>query len=298
MVFHKEDLINLRPAHDAFVGIDSDGCVFPTMEIKQKKCFHSLIIAHWRLEKIERYVREAAEFVNLYSQHRGKNRFPCLLLTIELLRSRPEVIASGVELPQFASLKKFIDSGVPLGNPELEKLARETADKELASILAWSKAVNAAIARTVKNVPPFKWVRESLDLVKRHADAICVSQTPTEALVREWQEHDLMSYVKVIAGQELGTKKEHLQMAARGKYPSERILMIGDAPGDLSAARGVQARFFPINPGQEESCWECFAKEDFQKFLAGAYSDAYEEKLIEQFNRLLPENPSWLTAAK
>ena len=57
-VYTKQDLLNLKPAHSTFVGIDSDGCVFDTMEIKQKKCFHKLIVAHWRLEPIAKYVRE------------------------------------------------------------------------------------------------------------------------------------------------------------------------------------------------------------------------------------------------
>ena len=290
----RDDLIHFKPQHETFVGIDSDGCVFPTMEIKQRQCFHKLIVSQWRLEKIERYVRESAEFANLYSKYRGRNRFPCLFLCIDLIRNRPEVLASGVKLPAFTSLKKFIESGVPLGNPALEKLARETGDEELASILKWSKDVNAAIFRTVKNVPPFKWVRESLDQVRAQADAICVSQTPTEALVREWQAHDLMDYVKVIAGQELGTKQEHLQMAAQGRYPADRILMIGDAPGDFSAAQGVHGHFFPINPGHEEASWERFQKEAFNKFMHGTYGGVYEEALIEEFNQLLPETPPWI----
>ena len=293
LVFHKDDLINLKREHDAFVGIDSDGCVFPTMEIKQKQCFHKLIVSHWRLEKIEKYVRESAEFANLYSKYRGRNRFPCLLLSIDLIRDRPEVLASGVKLPAFTSLKKFIDSGVPLGNPALEKWVKETGDQELAAILKWSKDVNAEIARTVKNVAPFKWVRESLDQIRAQADAICVSQTPTEALVREWQEHDLMGYVKVIAGQELGTKKEHLLMAAQGHYPADRILMIGDAPSDFSAAQGVKGHFFPINPGHEEASWDRFAKEAFRKFIDGTYGGAYEKTLIAEFDQLLPETPPW-----
>ena len=292
--FTREDLIRFKPQHDTFVGIDSDGCVFPTMEIKQKQCFHKLIVSQWHLEKIEKYVRESAEFANLYSKYRGRNRFPCLLLSIDLIRNRPEVLASGVKLPAFTSLKKFIASGVPLGNPALEKLAGETGDEELVSILKWSKDVNAAIAKTVKNVPPFKWVRESLEQIRAQADAICVSQTPTEALVREWQEHDLLDYVKIIAGQELGTKQEHLQMAAQGHYPAKRILMIGDAPGDLSAVQSVNGHFFPINPGHEEASWERFQNKAFKKFMNGTYGGAYEKALIAEFNQLLPETPPWI----
>ncbi len=291
--YTKSDLENFQPRHASFVGIDSDGCVFPTMEIKQKQCFHKLIVAHWSLEKIEKYVRETAEFVNLYSRHRGQNRFPCLLLTMELLRERPEVSAAGAILPDFASLKKFIDSGVPLSNGELEKAAAATRDPGLARVLAWSLAVNAEIARTVKNVAPFPWARESLEKIRGHSDAICVSQTPTEALVREWDENGLLEYAAIIAGQELGTKAEHLQMAAGGRYPPDKVLMIGDAPGDYRAARAVQACFYPINPGGEAASWQRFYNEAYAKFLAGEYLGAYADRLIAEFERLLPDTPPW-----
>ncbi|MBI3987480.1 MAG: HAD family hydrolase [Lentisphaerae bacterium] len=291
--YTKDDLLNLKPKFDSFVGIDSDGCVFDTMEIKQKRCFHKLIVSHWRLEKIEKYVREAAEFVNLYSKWRGQNRFPCLLMSLELLRDRPEVISAGVPLPDFAPLKRFIESGLPLGHPTLEKRIQETGDALLASVLKWSQAVNADIEKTVKQVPPFTWVRESFDKIQKHSDSICVSQTPTEALIREWREHDLMRYVHVIAGQELGTKKEHLQMATQGRYQADRILMIGDAPGDYSAAKGNQAHFFPINPGKETVSWERFYKEAYDRFLNGTYGGKYENELIAEFNALLPDTPPW-----
>ncbi len=294
-VYTKNDLISLKPRHDSFVGIDSDGCVFPTMEIKQKQCFHTLIVSHWKLEKIEAYVREAAEFVNLYSTHRGQNRFPCLLMTFDLLRERPEVKASGVALPPTSQLKAFIESGRPLGNPELERVVAETGDAELASVLKWSKDVNALIAKTVKRIPPFRWVKESLDDIRDHSDSICVSQTPTEALVREWEENAITDYVSVIAGQELGTKTEHLTMAAKGKYPAGRILMIGDAPGDMKAARAVGAHFFPINPGHEDASWEQFHREGYARFLAGTYAGAYEAGLVKRFESLLPSTPPWKT---
>jgi phosphoglycolate phosphatase-like HAD superfamily hydrolase len=290
-------LINLSPHHGAFVGIDSDGCVFPTMEIKQKKCLHNLIISHWHLEKIEKYVRESAEFVNLYSIHRGRNRFPCLLRSIDLLRSRPEVIASKVKLPEFKSFKIFIDSGVPLSNAELEKAARSSGDRELAEVLQWSKDANELIARTVKNIPPFKWVRDSLEIIGKNADAICVSQTPAEALMREWDEHGLRDFIRVIAGQELGTKEEHIRLATAGRYASDKILMIGDAPGDLEAAKGNHAHFYPINPGHEPDSWERFYKEAFLKFLEGKYRGCYENELIREFNSFLPSVPPWQSSA-
>lgn len=292
-VYTKESLLNFKPRHASFVGVDSDGCVFPTMEIKQKQCFHSLIISLWGLERIERAVRDIAEFVNLYSTYRGTNRFPSLLRVFEMLPRYPGVKESGVKMPATASLAAFCSSGLPLGNPALEKLVAEKGDPELALVLKWSKDVNLEITRKVKHIKPYRWVRESFDEIARHSDAVCVSQTPTEALVREWEENDMLDDVAVIAGQELGTKAEHLRMATEGRYALDRVMMIGDAPGDLKAARDVGAHFFPINPGHEEASWELFYREAYGKFLNGTFGGSYEAELAARFNALLPEKPEW-----
>ena len=88
--FTKDDLINFLPEFNTFAGIDSDGCVFDTMDIKQKDFFHPHIIRHWGLEAIEPQVRAAAEFTYLYSTFRGLNRFLGLCKTFELLHDWPE----------------------------------------------------------------------------------------------------------------------------------------------------------------------------------------------------------------
>ncbi|MEI6807287.1 MAG: HAD hydrolase-like protein [bacterium] len=289
----KDVLINFKPAHDSFVGIDSDGCVFPTMEIKQKQCFHAEIVKFWGLEKIEKYVRECAEFSNLYSKWRGINRFPALLMTLGLMRDRPEAKASGLVLPVLHDLKKYVDSGIPLSNATLQAEAERTGSRELMHVLEWSKQVNVNIEKTVKQLPPFKWVKESLEKMSRNSDMIVVSQTPEEALVREWKENRVEHYVAVIAGQELGTKTEHIAMATKNRYPVSRILMIGDAPGDFKAARANGAFFYPINPGHEEESWRLFHSEAFDKFLTGTFGGDYEKKLISIFDSLLPELPPW-----
>ena len=291
--YRQEDLIRFQPRHRTFVGIDSDGCVFDTMEVKQKKCFHALIVSHWSLQPIEQYVRESAEFVNLYSRWRGQNRFVSLLMSLELLRDRPEVESSGVKLPDLAALRRFVDSGVPLSNPELERMATETGDPGLASLLKWSRDVNAAVAATVRSVPPFPWALKGLRKIHGRSDAICVSQTPTEALVREWDENGITPYVSTIAGQELGTKAEHIAMATKGRYQPDQILMIGDAPGDFRAAKENQALYYPINPGREDASWERFHREAYDRFLEGTYRGAYEDALVREFDALLPDTPPW-----
>jgi phosphoglycolate phosphatase-like HAD superfamily hydrolase len=289
----KEELKNLQARREFFIGIDSDGCAFPSMELKHKECFIPNTIKHWKLQSISRYAREAAEFVNLYSQWRGENRFLALLRTFDLLRERPEVCRSAARIPEVPALREWVARAESLGNPALRREIDRNADPFLIQTLKWSEAVNNSVADMVVGLPPFPGVREALEKMVKKADVIVVSGTPGEALQREWAEHDIAGYVRLIAGQELGKKQEHLSLAAGGKYPAEKMLMIGDAPGDMKAARAVGARFYPINPGSEERSWEQLLQEALDRFFAGKYAGDYERKLLEQFNRLLPDTPPW-----
>jgi phosphoglycolate phosphatase-like HAD superfamily hydrolase len=153
--------------------------------------------------------------------------------------------------------------------------------------------VNRSIADLVKDVPPFPFVRESLESMQGQADVMVVSATPGEALVREWEEHGLRPLVSLIAGQELGSKRELLQLAAAGRYEPERILMVGDAPGDLKAAEAVGALFYPIDPGAEDASWQRFFEEALPRFFAGTYAGDYMAERIARFRGLLPEWPTW-----
>jgi phosphoglycolate phosphatase-like HAD superfamily hydrolase len=289
----KEDLKNLKPKKEFFIGVDSDGCAFPSMELKHKECFIPNIVKHWKLQSISKYAREAAEFVNLYSQWRGANRFPALLQVFDLLKDRPEVQKSSVRIPEVPALRKWVAVAPSLGNPTLKQEIEGNPDPDLIQTLKWSEAVNTAIADMVVDVPPFPELRQALKKMVEKADVIVVSGTPGEALQREWAEHDIAKYVRIIAGQELGKKKEHLDLAAGGKYPTEKMLMIGDAPGDMKAAKAVGAQFYPIKPGSEEQSWDRLLDEALDRFFSGSYAGDYEDKLIEEFNELLPDTPSW-----
>lgn len=281
-----------QPEHEFFVGIDSDGCVFDTMEIKHKECFTPQFIKHFRLQAVSRYAREVWEFVNLYSKTRGINRFPALSNALNLLAERPVVQARGVRVPGTDALDAWIAREPRLTNSTLEAAIRDGA-AELAPVLEWSRAVNAAIEDMVFGVPPFPLVRESLDHLTGFADAMVVSQTPTPALEREWEEHGIRPYVRLIAGQELGSKSDHLRLAAGSKYAPEHVLMIGDAPGDYKAAVANHALFFPILPGREEDSWQRFYDEGLERFRTLRFAGEYQEALLREFNACLPEHPSW-----
>ncbi len=152
--------------------------------------------------------------------------------------------------------------------------------------------MNRAVEEIVRGVPPFPLVRETLQAIAGRADVVVVSATPVEALMREWAEHDLARYATLILGQEMGTKSQHIEIAGTNYRPG-RVLMIGDAPGDLRAAQDNDVLFYPIVPGEEDAWWERFYREGLPRFLSGAYTREYEQELVGRFNRALPERPPW-----
>lgn len=288
-----EDLKQFKAERKYFVGIDSDGCAFDTMELKHKECFCPNFINVFELQAVSKYAREAWEFGNLYSQWRGANRFPEVVMCLDLLRERPEVQARGASIPKLPVLEAWIQEETKLGNPALVKKVEETGDEELQWVLRWSEAVNASVDKMVRGCAPFPGVRESLEKLDGKADCIVVSATPEPALNKEWNEHDIAKYMRLIAGQESGTKKEHLALATADAYPENHVLMIGDALGDYRAAAGNDALFYPICPGHEEESWARFVDEGLDAFLNDEFAGAYQDELMQQFQKYLPETPPW-----
>ncbi|MDD3335310.1 MAG: HAD hydrolase-like protein [Eubacteriales bacterium] len=264
------------------------------MELKHKECFCPATIEAFGLQGVSRYARETYEYVNLYSVDRGVNRFPALQKMLALLRQRQEVVERGIPVPTLQSLEEWIQSCSALGTPALEAYCAEhTQDTQMQTVLAWNAAVNTAVGRMVKNVPPFSHVRESLAALQGRADVMVLSATPSAAVGKEWREHDLLQYVSAACGQEYGTKKDCIAQAATLGYAPERMLMIGDALGDLQAARASGALFYPIEPGREAGSWASFITEGLPRFLSGTYQGAYEEARVHAFSVLLPAEPPW-----
>jgi phosphoglycolate phosphatase-like HAD superfamily hydrolase len=292
-------LKEFKPKNKFFVGIDSDGCAFDTMGIKQRECFCPWLIGYFGLQPLAQAVRECKDFADLFSKTRGANRHKTSKRIIaELLPSHPMVKARNFKVPQYSHYFAWVDDpNSLLSNDGLKqaitKASNPKAKAELELALAWSERVNWSIAEIVKGMPPFPYVRESLEKIQPLADVIVVSATPNEALRREWEEHDIARYVEVIAGQEMGKKAQHLEYAAKGKYEKNHILMVGDAPGDMKAARANDALFYPINPGNEIKSWKRFHDEAFDKFFKEEYAGEYEQQLIAEFDTYLPETPPW-----
>jgi phosphoglycolate phosphatase-like HAD superfamily hydrolase len=292
-------LKDFKPRHKFFVGIDSDGCAFDSMGLKQRECFCPWMITYFDLQPVAQAARECKEFADLFSKTRGANRHKTIVrILTELLPSHPMVKKRKFKVPQMPFYVAWVNDPKSLLSDDGLKQAIDAATdpaakKELTHILRWSKQVNKAIKDIVKAVSPFPHVRESLEKISASADIIVVSATPSEALAREWQEHNIARYAQVIAGQEMGTKAQHLTYATKDRYEKNHVLMIGDAPGDMKAARANTALFYPVNPGDEVKSWKRFYDEAFDRFINGKYTGDYENRLIAEFDACLPENPPW-----
>lgn len=295
---YADQLAAFRPEHDFLVCIDSDGCAFDTMGIKQRECFCPWMIEAFGLQPVATAARACKEFADLFSKTRGANRHKTIqrILT-ELLPSHPQVRSRGFLVPRFPHYFAWVDDPESLlSNDRLRQAIADAttgeARRELEQVLVWSERVNWAIGEIVKGIPPFPGVREALKALEGKADVVVVSATPIEALLREWREHEIDQYVSLICGQEMGTKKEHINVAG-ASYARERLLMIGDAPGDRRAAEENGALFFPIIPGAEEASWSQFGAEGLERFFMEAYAGAYADACADRFDCALPERPPW-----
>ncbi|NLE96381.1 MAG: HAD family hydrolase [Propionibacterium sp.] len=289
-------LVDFQAEKDFFIGIDSDGCAMDAMNIKHQECFTPSYIKYFNLQGASSLVRETALFVNLYSTTRGLNRWRALARVFELLKQRPEVLERGVKIPEGKELQKFLDSGYPLSDQGVAAFAAEHPSEEIQQCIEWGNGVNELIAWMVHGAAPFPGAREAIQAMQEKVDTIVVSATPVDALEREWNEHDLAKYMKVIAGQEMGSKAEHVRWGAKGKYAdNDKIMLIGDAPGDRDASFQEGVLFFPIKPGYERESWAQFKDEALGKFLDGTYRGAYQDRLVAEFEALLPEKPTWQT---
>lgn len=283
------------PAPATFVALDSDGTVLDTMGPKQHRFLQPMLADALSLEGPLRDAYFAcADFVNLRSAARGITRFNAVLLALTLLNRHPAYRASGRPPLPLAPLRAFVASGLPQSDAALDAWLRQHPDPLLRTLLQWGRAVNAAILGSGAVFDVFPGVADALAAMHRASALGIVSQSPERVLRQDWGAHGLLAHVDAVAGQELGAKAAQLD-ALTHAYPPGAVLMVGDAFGDLQAARARGCRFFPILPDHEASSWRTLAHEIYPAFLAGAYAPEREATLIAAFTHALPspDSPPW-----
>ncbi|MCX7705021.1 MAG: HAD hydrolase-like protein [bacterium] len=296
------ELKEYKKTKDYLVAIDTDGCIVDNMNGKQMLVFHPLYMEFYNLWDIESYFRETAEYFNLFSIHRGSNRFIALSLTLKELKKRSDVRKyaekNKITIPEFDMIDRFISfcekKGYGLSNVSLQKyLEINVFNFEIHKLLGWSKVVNDTLPFINKRFTPFKNVRKCLEDMVEAADIVVVSQTPYDDLYEYWKHWSMLDFLNFICSQEIGSKTQQIKMLKGCGYREQNILVIGDSFGDLEAARKNDVRFYPVIPGKEEESWENFP-EVFDLFLNGRYSDEKQAEFVDEFSRFLPDSPPWV----
>lgn len=263
------------------VCVDSDGCAMDTMEIKHRKCFAPEMIKTWNLFEKEDYILNLWYDLNLYTRTRGINRFKGLAETFKIISKE------GIEIKDLDSIINWVETTNELSNNSLRREIERTDSEGLKMTLAWSLAVNESIEKLPQDDEPFEGVKVGLEGISKLADISVVSSANGEALDSEWNRHDLVKYLKALLGQEAGTKQHCIAELKKKGYDANKILMVGDAPGDLHAAQNNDVNFYPILVNKEGFSWERLLNEAVPKLIEGTFDEKYQNQLIEEFNSSL-----------
>lgn len=267
-----------------FVGIDSDGCAFDTMELKHKKVFIPQAIESLGFQKIGDRYREIAEVVNLYSRSRGLGRFEAIAICLDRMQSDHDLAPY---VPNTEPLREFLTSGNPLSNDALAAYIKDNDSDLMHRVLHWSKESDRKIAELVVNNPPFAGVGDTLSFAHTFANTMIVSVSPASALRQEWGAAGFLEEIDLVAGQEFGPKKAQLTAALSEGFELTKALMVGDAPGDHAAAEDRGILFFPMVPGREVESWQELKLNGLPRLRDGRFSGDYQKEILETYYSVL-----------
>ncbi len=270
---------------DFLICIDSDGCAIDTMDIKHIKCFGPCMITEWNLQEWEIPILNRWNEVNLYTITRGINRFKGLALALTEVNEKYKNI-DGID-----DFVKWTNGTKELSNEALEAEIRENYNICLKKALDWSKNVNEAINLLSDDEKiPFKGVAEGIKEAKKFADIAIVSSANEQAVLDEWEKHNLLENVDIVLTQNIGSKAYCISKLIEKGYRRDNILMVGDALGDYDAAKLNEVLYYPILVKKEKESWKRFYDEVIYKFIKNTYKGKYEETVILEFERNLSKD--------
>ena len=267
--------------HDYLVCVDSDGCVMDTMNCKHFHCFGPCMVTEWGLEEWKDEILDRWNVINLFSMTRGINRFKGLAMALKEIDGKYTKI-TGVD-----TLVHWADTAPALSNDGVAKAAAETADPDaklvLEKALNWSKAVNAAIVELPEELKvPYNGAKEGLAAAHAFADVAMVSSANRDAVEEEWGKFGLLEHTDIVLAQDVGSKAACIAAMLKFGYDLDKVVMVGDAPGDCDAAEKNNVYYYPILVNHEKESWDEAIAVGFGKLQSGEYA-AYEVQKKKEF---------------
>ena len=273
----KQAIKKFEKAKDFLICIDSDGCVLDTMDVKYMRCLGPCLVHQWNLEEYKDEIIRLWRKVNLLSNFRGINRFRGLARVLADIHENYTCIEG------LSEYVYWVQTASELSDESLREAFERTGSICIKKAIEWSGLVNQSMAMiSDRKKPPFEGAREALELAKKYADIAIVTSANGVEIRKEWENQSLIQYTDLLASQETGRKAECLKELVEKGYEKKKVLMIGDSPIDLEAAREAGALFYPILAYQERESWEIFP-EVLKQFLEGNYERKMQDRCIEEF---------------
>ena len=271
--------------HDYLVCVDSDGCVMDTMNCKHFHCFGPCMITEWGLEAWKEELLARWNEVNLFSMTRGINRFKALAICLEEIDKKQKPITG------IAALVHWAETAPALSNDGVAKAAAEATDPDAKLVfekaLSWSKAVNAAIVELDESLKiPYEGAKEGLAAAHTFADVAMVSSANRDAVEEEWGKFGLLEHTDIVLAQDVGSKAACIKEMLKFGYDLDKVVMVGDAPGDCDAAEKNNVHYYPILVNHEKESWDEAIAVAFGKLQSGEYAPYGAEKKQEFLKNL------------
>ena len=270
---------------DYLICVDSDGCVMDTMNCKHFHCFGPCMVAEWGLDEWLDEILDRWNEINLFSMTRGINRFKGLAMALGEINEHYRPI------PGIAHLQRWADEAPALSNDGVAKALAEATEPDAKQIfekaLKWSKAVNAAIVELDESLKvPYNGALEGLAAAHSFADVAMVSSANRDAVEEEWGKFGLLMHTDIVLAQDVGSKAACIAAMLRFGYDTDKVLMIGDAPGDCDAAEKNGVHYYPILVNHEKQSWDEAIAVAFEKLRNGEYTAYGTQKKQEFLNNL------------
>lgn len=271
-------LKDFKKTHDYLICVDSDGCAMDTMDIKHFRCFGPCMVEEWGLEQWAQPILARWNDINLYTMTRGINRFKGLAVALREIDGKYRRI-DGVD-----ELERWVADAPALSNDGVKAAIEAGGGEVLSKALSWSMKVNESINALPFDVKkPFDGVLEGLKYAHDLADIAIVSSANLQAVEEEWALYGLLDHVDILLAQNVGSKAFCIQELLKKGYDKDKVLMTGDAPGDLDAAKSNGVLYYPILVRHEKESWTEFRETAVGKLTSGNYSGTYQQEKIEEF---------------
>lgn len=235
---------------DYLICVDSDGCAMDTMDIKHIRCFGPCMVEEWHLKQWKEDILFRWNQINLYTMTRGINRFKGLAMALKEINDTKTSI-DGIE-----DLIQWTTKALELSNRSVEEAWKQTGKDIFAKALSWSKSVNEAINNLDnEDKKPFVGVAAGLAFAQTYGDVAVVSSANKDAVEEEWNRYGLLEHVDILLCQDAGSKAHCIEELLKKGYDKDHVIMVGDAPGDLEAAKKNGVYFYPILVRKEADSW-------------------------------------------